>query len=164
MLREAYTYIVANRETQPERSLSAIKKAFESDLALIDETARMLNQLQDCKGRFRPFVQKMCDYIDQHFNNEEISFQFLADRFIHMRADYLGREFTKDTGMKISDYLLRVRMEHAKGMLSSGHKEAHIYEIADAIGLGHNPQYFARLFRKYTGMTPTEYVRTQQEK
>ncbi len=164
VFREAYTYIVAMHETQPARSITAIKKTFDSDCLLLEETARMLNQLQNRKGQLRPFVQRMCDYIDQHFSNEDLSLQYLADHVIHMRADYIGREFTKDMGMKISDYLLQVRMEHAKTMLSQADKDSHIYETADAIGLGHNPQYFARLFRKYTGLTPTEYVRRQNTK
>ena len=31
------------------------------------------------------------------------------------------------------------------------------YEIAERVGLGNNPHYFSQLFRKYTGLTPTEY-------
>lgn len=31
------------------------------------------------------------------------------------------------------------------------------YEVAEKIGFGHNPRYFSQLFKKYTGMTPSEY-------
>lgn len=33
-----------------------------------------------------------------------------------------------------------------------------IKNIAEQVGCGNNPQYFSQLFKKLTGMTPTEYV------
>ncbi len=33
-----------------------------------------------------------------------------------------------------------------------------IKNIAEQVGCGNNPQYFSQLFKKQTGMTPTDYV------
>ena len=74
-----------------------------------------------------------------------------------MNADYIGKEFARAEGLKVSGYLTQVRMERAKKLLLA-QKEPLIYEIAEQVGLGHNPQYFSQLFRKYTGMTPKEYI------
>ena len=52
--------------------------------------------------------------------------------------------------------MVRVRMEQAKKLLRSD-PSIRSYEIAEKIGLGNNPHYFSLVFRKYTGMTPTEY-------
>jgi len=50
-----------------------------------------------------------------------------------------------------------VRVEHAIAMLSSK-TNYKMYEIAECVGLGNNVQYFYQLFKKYTGMTPKEYL------
>ena len=47
-------------------------------------------------------------------------------------------------------------MEQAKKLLVAC-PSMRSYEIAEKIGLGNNPHYFSLVFRKYTGMTPTEY-------
>lgn len=159
ILREAYTYIIAHQESQPERGFSAIRQTYDSEGELIGLVAQGLSALLVRHGQYRPFVARMCEYIADHYADDNLSLQYLADQVIHMRADYIGREFTKDTGMKISDSILQVRMEKAKALLLTASSDQHIYEVAEQVGLGHNPQYFSRLFRKYTGVTPKEYIK-----
>lgn len=163
ILREAYTYLIAHQESQPVRGFTAIRQTYDSEGELLELVAQGLTALLTRHGQYRPFVCHMCAYIDEHYGDDNLSLQYLADHVIHMRADYIGREFTKDTGMKISDYLLQVRMEKAKVLLASASSDQHIYEVAGQVGLGHNPQYFSRLFRKYCGLTPKEYVKNQAQ-
>ena len=163
ILREAYTYLIAHQESQPVRGFSAIRQTYDAEDELPELVAQGLTALLTRHGQYRPFVCRMCAYIDKHYGDDNLSLQYLADHVIHMRADYIGREFAKDTGMKISDYILRARMERAKMLLSAGASEQHIYQVAAEVGLGHNPQYFSRLFRKYCGLTPKEYVKKQEQ-
>ncbi len=62
--------------------------------------------------------------------------------------------FHKATGFTPSDYLMRRRVTRAKQMLRS--HPLPITEIAFRLGFQSSP-YFAVVFRKLTGMTPTEY-------
>jgi two-component system response regulator YesN len=163
VLREAYTYLIAHQESQPLRGFTAIRRTYDSETELLETVAQGLTAMMARHGQYRAFVNAMCHYIDEHYSDANLSLQYLADNVIHMRADYIGREFTKDTGMKISDYLCRVRMEHAKTLLLDASSENHVYEIAEKIGLGHNPQYFSRLFRKYTGVTPKEFIQNHKK-
>ncbi len=163
VLREAYTYLIAHQESQPMRAFTAVRRTYDSETELLETVAQGLTSMLAGHGQYRPFVQAMCRYIDEHYSDDNLSLQYLADHVIHMRADYIGREFTKDTGMKVSDYLCRARMERAKTLLQDAASENHIYEIAEQIGLGHNPQYFSRLFRKYTGLTPKEYIQNNKK-
>ncbi len=158
LLREAFTFLVARHEIQAERGFAAIQMLYgEEDWAQV--IAQRLSGLQTHTQQRRGFVNAMCEYIRGHYQDEELSLQFLADHVVHMRADYIGQEFARDTGRKLSAYLKEVRMEKAKALLASCTEEPRIYEVAEAVGLGHNPQYFSTLFRKYTGMNPSEYVR-----
>ena len=161
LLREAYTYLIAHQEAQAERGFAAIQQAYGEDSDWAEAIAQGLTRMQSRPGQRRGFVNAMCAYIQAHYRDENLSLQYLADHVVHMRADYVGREFARDTGMKLSAYLLRVRMEKAKALLAVSQEDAHIYEVAEAVGLGHNPQYFSTLFRKYTGLNPKEYGKNQ---
>ncbi|MNE66434.1 HTH-type transcriptional activator Btr [compost metagenome] len=66
--------------------------------------------------------------------------------------------FTRKTGSKFSGYLLQLRMESAKRLMEQ-ERELRIYDIAVMLGYPEDAQYFSKLFKKYTGMTPTEYMR-----
>ena len=112
--------------------------------------------------RGNDFVQQMTSYVNTHYADEALSLQYIADKVVYMNADYIGREFTRAVGQKFSTYLLGVRMEHAK-MLMRSDPSLHSYEIAEKVGLGKNPHYFSQLFRKYTGLTPKEFRKQQQE-
>ena len=163
ILREAYTYLIAHQESQPIRAFTAIRRTYDNEGELLESVAQGLTAMMTRHGQYRTFVNTMCQYIDEHYSDDNLSLQYLADNVIHMRADYIGREFTKDTGLKISDYLCRVRMEHAKVLLNDVSSDQKIYEVAEKIGLGHNPQYFSRLFRKHTGITPKEYIQNNKK-
>lgn len=51
---------------------------------------------------------------------------------------------------------MTVRMEKAKEIIESG-TDLKVYEVAQQVGLGDNPAYFGQVFRKYTGMPPSDY-------
>jgi YesN/AraC family two-component response regulator len=77
-----------------------------------------------------------------------------AARVVYFSPKYLSRAFKEVTGERFSDYRLRVKMEKAKKQLrKTGHTVAQI-----AIHLGYeNPESFIRMFKKKTGLTPSEY-------
>ena len=56
--------------------------------------------------------------------------------------------------MSPMQYIISLRISMAKGYLENSAKN--ISEISNEVGYD-NALYFSRLFRKYTGMTPTEY-------
>ncbi len=72
---------------------------------------------------------------------------------------YLGELFHKETGMSITDYWGRVRIDRARIELEKPDRT--ISEIAQDLGFC-DSGHFSRLFRRYTGMTPREYRRLKK--
>ena len=58
--------------------------------------------------------------------------------------------------MTIGGYLNAVRLERAKQLLSDPSNK--VAEVGQKVGI-ENTDYFARRFKQYTGMTPSEYRR-----
>lgn len=98
-------------------------------------------------------LQDIKEYVNEHFH-EDISLQDVADRMFFSTV-YFSRFFKKQTGETFSNYLLRVRMEHAVKLLQKNKK---VTEISEACGYN-DPSYFARIFKEYYKYTPKDYAR-----
>ncbi len=72
---------------------------------------------------------------------------------------YLSRKFKSETGERPVDYLLACRMEHAKRAALAGKMP---YQVAKEIGIP-DPNYFARCFKKYTGMAYSVYQQSAKK-
>ena len=71
----------------------------------------------------------------------------------------LKRRFKEATGMTLIDYLQNLRIEAAKRVLESG--PTPVDEISVAVGY-EDASFFRRLFKRRTGMTPSQYRRMFQ--
>ena len=71
-----------------------------------------------------------------------------------MRVNWFILSFKSVMKMSPMQYIISLRIAIAKGYLENTAKN--ISEISNEIGY-ENALYFSRLFRKHTGMTPTEY-------
>lgn len=81
----------------------------------------------------------------------------LADR-LEVSKHHLIRVFSASTGISPGNYLIGVRMSHAKLLLqTSGDTPMEI--IAGACGYSCG-NYFSKVFKKHTGLTPTQYMRS----
>jgi AraC-like DNA-binding protein len=79
---------------------------------------------------------------------------------LHIHPSYLHRLFREYTSRTMKEHLQWIRIQHARELLSDPRKS--ILDIAEEVGFS-SPQQFQQLFRKITGMRPTDY-RKQQEK
>ena len=77
-----------------------------------------------------------------------------------LNYDYIRKLFKKEVGVTPADYLLKERMALAKQLLTSGVSNKFspysISQIAEACGYS-EPLYFSRVFKKYYGVSPSEY-------
>jgi two-component system response regulator YesN len=99
-----------------------------------------------------PVVKKMCEYVSKNYR-DDMSLKTLSWQF-NLSASYMGQLFKEETGCLFTDYLCDFRIEKAKSLLAEGiHKQ---YSIADMVGF-RNPNYFANVFKKKTGVYPSKY-------
>lgn len=97
-------------------------------------------------------MRKAVDYINAHYS-EDVTLNQVAEH-IYVSSFYISRMFKKELGINFVDYLNELRINKAKELLSDARYKT--YEVAEAVGIS-NAHYFSKLFRKYAGMTASEY-------
>ena len=101
---------------------------------------------------FTPRIRKVLEYIEANYMLS-ISTEDIA-RVAGVHVGHLHRIFPAETGMRIGEYLTHLRIEKAKSLLM--HTDIPNSSIAMRIGIS-SQQYFCRMFKKETGMSPQEY-------
>ena len=96
--------------------------------------------------------RQILDYIRLNLYSR-IRLEDIADRFGYNK-NYISQLFTKKLGVCFSTYVTQARIESAKRLL--GGSPLSIAEIAERCGFT-DEMYFHRIFKRETGMTPTEY-------
>ena len=95
------------------------------------------------------------EFVQSHV--EETITLALVVEHVHMSRFYFCKLFKKVTGMTLTEYVSRVRVEKAKRLLTN--PSLRVSEVVYASGFGSIPR-FNSVFKRYVGMPPTEYRAT----
>ena len=133
-------------------------------LAMTEFVARAVREVCEAnyerhRTRHSEIVEKLKACVREHLANPQLSLHWAAREVLFMNPDYLGKLFRQTTGEKFSQYVTRLRIEKAIELIREA-DDVKVYEIADRIGFGDNPQYFSQVFKRHTGFTPSEYKRS----
>ncbi len=109
-------------------------------------------QRSDESGSMKEIVRKMKEYIEANYF-EELSLNSLAEQF-NVENSYLSRCFKQEAGMNLTQYITGLRMKNAERYMEEG--AASLTEIAFMVGYD-DYGYFNRVFKKYFGISPSEY-------
>ena len=131
------------REEEITDILTTVRDALMSSDTLVPAEANAVG-----KETFR-LIKK---YIDEHYR-EPVSIQQIAKQF-YVHPNYLSSLFKKEMQINFSKYLTDLRIKHACELLRS--TTLSVSDIAEYVGYK-DYFYFAKLFRKYIGKTPSEY-------
>ena len=100
-----------------------------------------------------------CKYLEEHVDST-MRFQDVCRHF-NVSASVLKKIFRNRMGCGVMEYFTRLKVDAAKKMI----RESDLNFSQIAVGLGFNTsQYFTTVFRRVTGMTPTEYTRSVRSK
>ena len=94
----------------------------------------------------------VANYVRRHLS-EAITVERMAEEF-YMSRPYLSAKFKQETGMTLTDYILREKTEEAKRLLRYSEKSASA--IGAYLGFS-STAHFSRVFKKHAGSTPREY-------
>lgn len=103
-------------------------------------------------SHYSTLIQDVIQYLVSYYDKKIIK-QELADHF-HVHPSYLSRKFKQETGLTITAYQQKIRVEKAKFLLKN--ELISIEDVAWIAGY-EDPSYFTRAFKKETGLTPTQY-------
>lgn len=138
---------LANSKFTELESIDEMKEHF---VYIITELLKLIKDYKlNCRDNI---INKACEYVIQHVE-EDISLQSLSKQF-NVSKNYFCSLFKQETGENFLDYITKVKIERAKMLLKSENYKA--YEISTRLGY-HETGYFSRLFKKYTGYSPSEY-------
>lgn len=130
-------------------------------LETLDEMSRHLKQylfsicrlVENKSFKKTPEVIGEIERIIRGRYSENLTIADIAQQ-VYLAKTYICLLFKQETGETINEYITRVRMEKAKELLKETDKK--LADVCLAIGYA-EPSYFTKQFRKFTGMTPSEY-------
>lgn len=102
-------------------------------------------------------VQEIQKYIQNNFS-KNLTLEEIAQA-VYLSPSYASRLFKKVQNVSLMEYLTRVRLEEAKRLLRN--PQYLIDEIAENTGYD-DASYFTKVFKRYEGVTPTQYRKTLQ--
>ena len=95
------------------------------------------------------------DYLSLNFTSNDLSLKKVADLFFYTEK-HLSHLFVKKTGKKFTQHVNELRIRYSFGVLKE--KNVTLEEVASRCGFN-DKFYFAKVFKKIVGKTPTAYIK-----
>lgn len=140
-LEAAVTKVKSNLESMPAKEKKSHNKAAEYIISLSPSR----------------YVVDAVSYVAKNCNNSELCVSMIADSLC-VSEGHLSRLFKAETGSTLNSFITSYRIEEAKKLLSDNRTK--VYEVAAMVGYKDNA-YFATLFKKNTGFTPSEFQKNE---
>ena len=140
------SYISRCDELKNEKDIHSLHKK-----AVFDYTDRMKKTVLKKLAPSGP-VKKTINYIFVHLH-EKLCEDSIAEA-VGLSRSYLSRLFKKETGISLSGYIRKKKIEEACNMLRFSEKP--VSEIASDLAFSSH-SYFIKVFKATTGMTPGEF-------
>lgn len=107
------------------------------------------------KGNLKEPVEVAKAYIEQHLSRE-LTLEEIAEK-LGLNPSYFSQLFKQLTGETFVHYRTKRRMEKAKRLLSLPYHK--ITDVSAEVGFADHP-HFTKTFKKFSGLTPSEYRET----
>jgi len=121
-------------------------------ILLLESYITQVEALRESRSQ-RMLIQEVKQFIEEHYANAQMSLEWLSEKF-GINGKYLSKLFKDEFGLKFVDFLIELRMNEAKRLLSE--TELSVQEIAEKVGYS-SPISFSRSFKKVAGVPPADY-------
>ncbi|MEK3836661.1 MULTISPECIES: response regulator [unclassified Paenibacillus] len=131
--------------------LSKLETLEESREWFLQAFQALVAHMKEMYNSDRNSIIKATQYIRQYYH-QEITLQSISG-LVHLSKNYFANLFRKEVGESFLEYLTRIRIEKAKNLLTGELKAG---DIGSLVGI-QDPKYFSKVFKKITGVSPSEY-------
>ncbi len=152
--------IIAEGKDAAEFGLRRIDKdTIRESISLMIDSSCQSGENDESDGSIGSQVRNVYDYIDRNYVNP-ITLTMLADEF-HVDASYLSKVFSQTYGKTITMFITAKRIGKAEELISETDNK--LEAISYQVGYD-DYNYFSRVFRKQTGVSPSEFKKREGEK
>ena len=131
--------------------LSTVEQIVNLQYHMVLDYTRRVERVRLGKSPSKLLMQ-VTNYV-QHNLSKPLDVDALA-RSMFISRTHLAARFKQETGMTLTDFILKEKTEEAKRLLRYSDKPLSL--IADYLGFS-SQSHFSKTFKKYTGKTPKEY-------
>ncbi len=153
----AYDYIL--KPVNPEDLISTMRRLIAQNETeeQLEKTPAVTDETEEgpVSDKMHLLMENVKQYLQNNYMLYSISLDSISE-VIHINASYFSMMFKKYFGVNFVDYLTEIRINAARELLADPFLTT--AEVGMMAGY-ENPNYFTRVFKKSTGMTPTEYRR-----
>ena len=137
------------------RALTDAENGLDMDAAA--ELLRCALEYRDARrpGRGGAMLSRARAYLAQNFSNPNLMLRDVSE-YVGVSDSRFSTVFGQQMGITFTEYLTALRIGKARELLTATQMRSS--QIAQAVGYN-DPHYFSYLFRKHTGLTPSEYRR-----
>ncbi|KOY16567.1 helix-turn-helix domain-containing protein [Paenibacillus xylanivorans] len=98
-------------------------------------------------------IRDMRKMIEEEYANPNMSLEYLSSTF-NINGKYVSKLFREETGQKFVDFLIDIRLQAAKRLLTE--TQGSMQEVAEQVGYT-SAISFSRVFKKVVGYSPSEF-------
>lgn len=145
------SYTLCNIYIQKIEKAYLFNELAELSMQIFYDYTMRVHKLQNGEGN-SPVVDRAIRYISRNINQRI----FAEDIASHLKVNrsYLSVKFKKETGMTITDYIMKQKIVEAQRLLQFTDKS--LLQISNYLDFS-SQSYFQAQFKKYTGLTPHQY-------
>ena len=112
----------------------------------------------EVKSGNEELMNKVMNLVNEHLSDPDFNVEFLAEH-VGMSRVQLHRKMKEITGISTGEFIRNMRMKQAAKLLEDG--ELNVSQVAYMVGFV-NHTHFSIVFKKFYGMTPTEYIQRKK--
>ncbi len=108
----------------------------------------------EVKGNNDSLMERIMKTVNQHMQDADFNVDKLAEE-VGLSRTQLHRKMKEITGISTGEFIRNIRLQQAARLIREG--KVNIAQVAYSVGFN-NQTYFSTVFKRYYGMTPTEYA------
>lgn len=113
----------------------------------------------ELKGNNEQLMERIMKTVNERLSDEDFNVEALADA-VGLSRVQLHRRVKEMTGISVGEFIRNLRLQQAARLLEKG--DITVSQVTYAIGMV-NPTHFSSAFKRYFGVTPTEYMNKHQQ-